>query len=61
VEFNGSHSKEVKDYWTYLEENYKEVASWPAWMRGETTTLTQKAATAKEDLRDKQDAEQGNP
>jgi hypothetical protein len=37
MEFKGSHSKRTKDYWTYLEDNYKEVSSWPDWMRGEAT------------------------
>jgi hypothetical protein len=36
MESKGSHLKHNKDYWTYLEENYKEVSSWPTWMRGET-------------------------
>jgi hypothetical protein len=34
MECNGSNSKRTLDYWTYLEVNYKEVAAWPAWMRG---------------------------
>jgi hypothetical protein len=34
MEYNDSHSKKIRDYWTYLEENYQEVAAWPPWMRG---------------------------
>jgi hypothetical protein len=26
--------KKTKEYWTYLEENYREVSNWPTWMRG---------------------------
>ena len=30
-----SHSPKTKEFWNYLEDNYKEVSSWPKWMRGE--------------------------
>jgi hypothetical protein len=39
VESKNSPSKHNKDYWTYLADNYKEVSSWPTWMRGETRTI----------------------
>ena len=32
---NDSHSQKSKDFWNYLEENFKEVTSWPSWMKGE--------------------------
>lgn len=27
-------SEDRKGYWKYLEDNLREVASWPAWKRG---------------------------
>lgn len=33
---NDSRSPKTKEFWNYLEDNYKEVSSWPGWMRGET-------------------------
>lgn len=33
---NDLHSQKSKDFWNYLEENYKEVTSWPSWMKGES-------------------------
>jgi hypothetical protein len=38
VASNDSHSQKSKDFWNYLEENYKEVSSWPSWMKGERAT-----------------------
>ena len=35
---NDSPSPKPKDFWNYLKDNYKEVSSWPRWMRGETTS-----------------------
>lgn len=39
----------AEDYWVYLEDNYKEVSSWPSWMRGE-------ASASSEDTESKLDA-----
>jgi hypothetical protein len=36
VEFKDSPLEKHKDFWRYLEENYREVASWPVWMRGDS-------------------------
>ncbi len=47
MESDGSHSKqnrgneEAKDFWTYLEDNRREVATWPTWMRGETRSSSE--------------------
>ena len=35
---NDSRSPKTKEFWSYLEDNYKEVSSWPKWMRGETAS-----------------------
>jgi hypothetical protein len=35
VASNDSHSQKSKDFWNYLEENYREVTNWPSWMKGE--------------------------
>jgi len=42
MESNGFRSNKNKDYWTYLEDNYKEVSNWPTWMRGESSSPCQK-------------------
>jgi hypothetical protein len=43
-------SPKAKEFWTYLEDNYKEVSSWPKWMRGETASCdSDKAATPVEE------------
>lgn len=34
MEFNDSRSKKNEEYWSYLKENFREVAKWPTWMRG---------------------------
>ena len=34
--FSDCRSQKDRDFWKYVEENYREVASWPKWMRGET-------------------------
>ena len=49
MEFKDSHSKRTKDYWTYLEDNYKEVASWPTWMRGEASSPSERAQSESEE------------
>jgi hypothetical protein len=36
--FDAFRSAKTKDYWTYLEDNYKEVSTWPTWMRGEPSS-----------------------
>jgi hypothetical protein len=41
MESNDSRSRKTKDYWTYLEDNYKEVSNWPTWMRGESSSPCQ--------------------
>jgi hypothetical protein len=46
---NDFNSAKTLDYWTYLEENYKEVAAWPPWMRGVCPPGTDKSGT--EDLK----------
>ena len=33
-----SRSPKTKEFWNYLEDNYREVSSWPKWMRGETAS-----------------------
>jgi hypothetical protein len=38
VASNDSHSQKSKDFWNYLEENYKEVTNWPSWMKGESAS-----------------------
>jgi hypothetical protein len=38
VASNDSRSPKVKEFWNYLEENYREVSSWPTWMRGESAS-----------------------
>jgi hypothetical protein len=38
VASNDSRSPKTKEFWNYLEDNYKEVSSWPKWMRGETAS-----------------------
>jgi hypothetical protein len=45
--FNDCHSnkRKAKDYWVYLEDNYKEVATWPSWMRGEPGSSSEDAQT----------------
>jgi hypothetical protein len=43
VEFNDFRSEKTKDYWTYLEDNYKEVSTWPKWMRGEAGSSCQRS------------------
>lgn len=53
MEHNGSGSQKTKDYWTYLEDNYKEVATWPTWMRGEASSSLEKSKP-KEHRRDEQ-------
>ena len=35
---NDSRSPKTKEFWSYLEDNYREVSSWPKWMRGETAS-----------------------
>ena len=37
---NDSHSQKTKEFWNYLEENYKEVSAWPNWMRGERASCS---------------------
>lgn len=34
---NDEQNKGNKEYWRYLEETYREVATWPTWMRGESS------------------------
>lgn len=48
MEFNDSRSKEKKDYWTYLEDNFKEVTKWPTWMRGDSSSGSEKTQDSKE-------------
>jgi hypothetical protein len=38
VASNDSRSPKTKEFWNYLEDNYKEVSSWPKWMRGDTAS-----------------------
>jgi len=45
MEYEDSHSKKNRDYWTYLEENYKEVSTWPTWMRGESSAPPRQTKT----------------
>jgi hypothetical protein len=40
VASSDSHSPKTKEFWNYLEENSKEVSSWPKWMRGETESCS---------------------
>ena len=40
---NGSSSPKNKEFWNYLEENYKEVVAWPTWMRGESASCAPEA------------------
>ena len=48
MEFNDSPSKEKRDYWTYLEDNFKEVTKWPTWMRGDSSSTSEKPHSQKE-------------
>jgi hypothetical protein len=41
--------KKNKEYWTYLEENYREVSGWPSWMRGEGSLLLNKCTSQSEE------------
>src|SRR6266852_6226601 len=41
VASNDSRSQKSKEFWNYLEENYKEVTSWPGWMKGEPAKVTE--------------------
>lgn len=38
MESNDSRLGKSKDFWTYLDDNYKEVSNWPTWMRGESSS-----------------------
>lgn len=37
---NDSRLPKADEFWNYLEENRKEVSSWPTWMRGESTSCS---------------------
>jgi hypothetical protein len=50
MESKGSHLKNSKDYWAYLEENHKEVSEWPTWMRGEASQPPKEDESNKEEL-----------
>ena len=50
MESNGSRSRKTKDYWTYLEDNYKEVSNWPTWMRGESSSSVNSLRWTKLDM-----------
>jgi hypothetical protein len=50
MDSKGSHLKNSKDYWAYLEENHKEVSEWPTWMRGEATQPPEEGERKKEEL-----------
>ena len=43
---NDSRSPKAKEFWSYLEENRKEVSSWPTWMRGESTSCSSEKPAA---------------
>jgi hypothetical protein len=45
VASNDFRSQKSKEYWKYLEENYKEVTSWPGWMKGESPKMESGAAS----------------
>jgi len=46
MEFNDSRSKKNEEYWSYLKENFREVAKWPTWMRGADTSSSQECASS---------------
>ena len=56
-----SHSKSSDEYWTYLEDNLREVSTWPKWMRGERSEQKvededQSQEASKEDDKDEEAA-----
>jgi hypothetical protein len=56
VAFNDSRSPKTKEFWSYLEDNYKEVSSWPKWMRGEATSCRSDEDAAPADDPEKESA-----
>ncbi len=50
MESKDSRSPKAKEFWNYLEENYKEVSTWPKWMRGESASCSsEKSASPVQD------------
>jgi len=50
--------KKNNDYWSYLEENYREVSKWPTWMRGEKALRPQESTPQSEETEDEMDKAQ---
>ena len=56
---NDLHSQKSKDFWNYLEENFKEVSSWPSWMKGERTSQNESSTQVQCPTAVKGDQKQG--
>lgn len=56
---NDSRSQKSKDFWNYLEEDYKEVTNWPSWMKGERASQEEDSTQVQCPAADKSDQKQG--
>jgi hypothetical protein len=48
MEYKDSRLEKAKDFWTYLEDNRREVATWPTWKRGVSNLKQQRRSDASE-------------